>query len=201
MKIKSNNKGISLIELLVGVAVVAITAPMLLWFFMFGIQSFSTYNKYIEQHDRVIDVTQRIRKDVEEAAAYKVVYDTTVSPIVASVLTVCIPYNDGNEDTFTIKTWRLEDGELLFKSCTGDYAKGHDEALDSTGYSKILDGLDTSTIEAPSSRYMPTRFQKYDNRVMLSIKPIERNKNVHKNRNVTKPVITEFSVDYKDQIN
>lgn len=196
MKTK-NNKGIGLIELLVVTAVIALTTPILFWVFLYGVQSFSTYSKYMEQHYKIIDVTQRIRKDVEEAAAYKVVYKADVSPIPGSVLILWIPDDDGNDaiDEFTIKAWKLYEGSLLFKSCSGGLADGKEDL--NSGFSEILDGLDTSTVTEGGSNYMLTRFEKSGNRLLLSIKPAAENIYGFKNRNVTVPIITEFSVDYK----
>ena len=197
---KNNNRGFSLIELLIAVAVSALAAPLVFWIFSYGIQSYSSYSKYMEQHYKVMDVTQRIRKDIEEAAAYKVVYDATVTPIPASVLTLWIPDGDSDYNTFTIRTWRIGDGGLFLKSSTGTAEDGRAAALDGSGYSGVLDGLDTATVEAVPN-YMPTRFECIDDRILLSIKPLADNTAAAKNRNVNQPVVTEFSVRYKEKIN
>jgi len=199
---RKNNKGIGLIELLIVVAIGAMTAPILFWVFSYGVQSYSSYNKYIDQHYKVMEVTQRIRRDVEEAAAYKVVYDATVDPIAASVVTLWIPDDDGDADTFDTRIWRVSNGSLFFKSISnGSIADGISATLDGNGYSEILGGLDTTTVADSPSNYMPTRFEWIDDRILLSIKPVSENMAVSKNRNVTKPVVTEFGVRYKDQIN
>lgn len=200
---RKNKKGFALVELLVVVAVVAMTTPLLFWVYLYGIQTFSTDNRYVEQHYKIIDVTQRIRSDIEKAAACKVVYDASATPLEASVLALWIPDDDADTaDNYFIRIWRLEDGKLLFKSGTGGYGAGSAQALDSSGYDTLLDGLDTAAaVKDDGTAYMPTRFEKLGDRVVLSIKPIETNERAFKNRNVTKPIITEFSVAYKDLVN
>jgi len=201
---RNNKKGYGLIELLMVVAVVAMMTPLLFWVYVHGIQSFSTNSRYVQQHYKVIDATQRIRKDIEESASCKVAYDATVEPRI-SVLRLWIPVEDLQiHDRYIIKTWWLENGELLFNSYEGDYNTGKDEALENTDFIMILDGLDTTAVKTEiGTWYMPTRFEKHsdDSRIVLSIKPLGTNDHAFKNRNVTKPIITEFSVLYKDLIN
>lgn len=196
---RKNNKGIGLVELLIVMAVSAMTAPILFWVFSYGIQNYTSYNKYIDQHYKVMDVTQRVRKDIEEAAAFKIVYDATVYPIAASVLTLWIPDDDADVNTFSIRTWKVEGGKLYLKYSTGTIDDGKTSTLESTGYSEVLGGLDTDTVAAVPN-YMPTRFENIDDRILLSIKPLTEKTVVSKNRNVTKPVVTEFSVRYKEEI-
>jgi len=202
MKIKSN-KGIGLIELLIVIAVAAMTAPLLFRVYIFSLHSFGSYSKYIDQHYKVMEVTQRIRKDVEEAAAFKVVYDATVDPITASVLTLWLPDGDGNTGTYSVRIWKVSGGCLYYKSLSnGTIENGINATEESTGYSEILSGLDTATVAASPSNYMPTRFDYIDinKRILLSIKPAAQNTAASKNRNVAKPIITEFCVRYKDKI-
>ena len=196
---RKNNKGIGLVELLIVMAVSAMIAPILFWVFSYGIQSYTSYNKYIDQHYKVMEVTQRVRKDIEEAAAFKIVYDATVTPIAASVLTLWIPDDDTDVNTFKIKIWKIDGEKLYSKHSTGTIDDGKAAALESDGYSEILGGLDTDTVTAIPN-YMPTRFENIDDRILLSIKPLTENTVVSKNRNVTKPVVTEFSVRYKEEI-
>lgn len=202
MKKIKNNKGIGLVELLIVIAVAAMTAPLLFSVFMYGLQSSVSYNKYIDQHYKVMEVTQRVRKDVEEAAAFKVIYDSSASPITESVLILWLPDDDGDAGTFSVRIWKVSGGCLYYKGLGNTtYEVGIDAAKDPTGYSEILRGLDTSTVEAEPI-YMPTRFDYIDinKRILLSIKPAAQNTTASKNRNVTEPVVTEFCVRYKDKI-
>lgn len=203
MKKLKNNKGIGLVELLIVIAVAAMTAPLLFNVFIYGLHSYGSYNKYIDQHYKVMEVTQRIRKDVEEAAAFKVVYDATVDPITESVLALWLPDDDGDVGTYSVRIWKVSGGCLYFKGLSNETIEnGINAAAEPAGYSEILGGLDTSTVAASPSNYMPTRFDYIDinKRILLSIKPVAQNTATSKNRNVAKPVITEFCVRYKDKI-
>ncbi len=204
---KKNKKGYSLIELLLVVAVIALSMPLLFWIYMYGVQTFSTDNRHMEQHYKIINVTQRIRQDIEEAAACKVPYNASASEAPqASELTVWIPDQDETtSDYYIVKRWRLEDGHLYFKSCEGVYPAVEDPveteaALAATGFVSILDGLDTNAVLDGGRWHMPTRFEKIADTIILSIKPVETNELAFRNRNVTKPIITEFSVSYKNLI-
>jgi len=194
-----DKKGISLVELLIVIAVSALTAPILFWVFGYGIKCCSSYSRYIDQHYTVMELTQRIRKDIEEAAAFKIVYDATVDPISASVLTLWIQDTDGDVNTYSIRSWRVENGKLYLKSITGTIDEGRTATLDNSGFTEIMGGLNTATVTA-TPNYMPTRFEKIDERILLSIKPVAQNTVASKNRNVEKPVVTEFSIRYKDEI-
>ena len=196
-----NNKGIGLIELLVVIAVVAMTTPLLFWMFTYGLQSYSSYNKYIEQQYKVMDVTQRIRKDIEESAAYKIAYDTSVNPIPLNILTLWVPDDDSDVSTFSIRIWKIEAGKLYLKTGAGTVSDGLDAMADGSGYTEILGGLDTSTdTDHLGNYFLPTRFEFVKDRILLSIKPVKENTVVSKNRNVIKPVVTEFSIRYKENI-
>lgn len=204
MRIK-NNKGIGLIELLIVIAVAAMTAPLVSWVFVNSVRSYNSYNKYINQHYTVIDVTRRICKDVEEALAYKVGYDTDNE---VSGLALCIPEDtdgDGANDRFSIRIWKLSNGRLEFKSCIRDDIDNTEiNALftDIDGYNEVLSGLDTALAGEEPNRYIPTRFEymSINKRVLLSIKPAALNTGASQNRNVNGPVSTEFCVRYKDNL-
>lgn len=204
---KKNQKGYGLIELLLVVAVIALSMPLLFWIYIYGVQTFSTDNRHMEQHYKIINVTQRIRQDIEEAAACKAPYNASASEgPQASELTVWIPdQNEMTSDYYTVKRWRLENGHLYFKSCEGEYPAVEDpveteDALAGIEFISILDGLDTKAVQDGSRWHMPTRFEKIADTIILSIKPVETNDLAFRNRNVTKPIITEFSVSYKNLI-
>jgi type II secretory pathway pseudopilin PulG len=56
------------------------------------------------------------------------------------------------------------------------------------GSTQVVDGIDVSN----------SNFYKQSGRLILEIKPIETNTKKYKNRNYTEPIITEFSVRYKN---
>ena len=208
---KNNKKGYGLVELLLVMAVIAISMPLLFLIYTYGIQAFSTGNRQVEQHYKIIDVTQRIRKDIEEAAAIKVYFDASdEGKPEASELTVWIPDDDeATLDYYMVNRWRLEDGQLYLKSCQGTYPASDnflaaEDGLDAIAFTPILDGLDTGAVQWENGTWhMPTRFDKSLNGdvIILSVKPVETNEFAFRNKNVTNPIITEFSVLYKKIIN
>lgn len=196
MKI-NNNKGFGLIELLVVIAVVALSVPVVLSVYIYGLQFSSTYSRYMEQHFQVVDVTQRIRKDIEEAAAYRVVYTPHDSS--PNALVLWIPEEDAGGEIaagdYTIRIWKLENEKLLLKTCAAD--SEIEVELGGSGFEPVLEGLDTSVVGGDAL----TRFERVTGeRLLLSVKPVEKNAPLHRNRNVTKPIITEFSVLYKESL-
>lgn len=195
---RKNQKGVSLIELLIVIAVVALTMPLLFYVFIDGVKSFNTYSKFAGQQDKVMGVTLRIRKDIEEAEGYKL-YSSAHPDAPVSILALRYPlYEEGQKQPvkYRYRYWKFESSKLSVMVNEGN-------TLNAVGdYEAVVDGLDTSkiTVEPPGEsprEVMLSGFAQTRGRIVLSIKPVNENQ-VHKNRNVTKPIIAEYSVDYKN---
>lgn len=72
----------------------------------------------------------------------------------------------------TVKVWTLDAADNSLK----------------VGSTRVVDGIDVSK----------SNFYEQSGRLILEIKPIETNTKKYKNRNYTEPIITEFSVRYKN---
>jgi len=197
-KEKKNQKGIALIELLVVIAMVAFITPLLIYVFIDGTESFNTYSKYSNQHDKVIGVTMRIRNDIEEAEGYKLYNSFDHVPV--SILALRYPvYEEGSRQPvrYMYRYWKLEGGKLSVMTNEGN-------SLNASGsYETVVDGLDTSVVyvEPPDGSprtVMVSGFSEIPGRIILTVKP-KKDNTVRQNRNVTEPVITEFFVDYKNR--
>lgn len=167
-----NNKGFSLIELLIALMVVAIVSTLATTVLVFGLQSFGTSTKQLTQYDKVMDVTRRIRKDIAEAASCG--YKNTAGGSVIE-----LKYPDS-----TVRVWSFKYSNLYLKIGTNPEVA-------------VVDGLDTSLLNSGDYDTRISRFQKINDTIYLSIKPIKTNTTIHQNRNINNPIITEFSVQYK----
>jgi type IV pilus assembly protein PilA len=168
--IKNNKKGLTLIELMLIIALTAIVLPMIATTLISGINTNSTYLNYTRQHDKIFEVTQRIRKNIQEASAYKEYSNLTEGNI------LILRFPDGSPDI----TWRFLNDSLS-------------EKIGSTDFNIIISGIDTL-----ESRFEDLASQ--ENVIYFSIKPKATNVDKNKERNVVDPIITEFSVKYKEQI-
>ncbi len=187
----SNRKGMGILEVVVVMGIIAVLMPIVYMIFVDGIRTCNTYRKFLYQYDKVDGVVMRIRKDIEQAAYYKVVYEPDNS---RSILV--LRYHD-YDDTGKEKTWKIEDERLYVKTDLPG-APG--------SFEEVLGGLDTAVVSVPAAppepakKYMPSRFEKIGDKVILGVKPEATNTRIHRNRNIEKPVITEFSVKYKEFI-
>ncbi len=96
-----DKKGFTLIELIMTVAIVSITLPLIFTFLMYCLRTNTACSNYISQQDKVTDVVQRIRKDVEEA---KIVTDGGIKN---NSITIIL-----SDESSTTETWKFSDGTL-----------------------------------------------------------------------------------------
>lgn len=94
-------KGQTLLELILVIAITAIVLPVIFSILIYGFRTHSVCSNYISQQDKVTDVVQRIRKDVEEA---KIVTD---SGIKNNSITFVLA-----DESNTTETWKFSDGAL-----------------------------------------------------------------------------------------
>jgi type IV pilus assembly protein PilA len=168
------NSGFSLIELLIALMIVAMVTTLATIVLTFGLQSFGTSTKQISQQAKVLEVTGRIRKDIEEAASCG--YKNSAG---GSAIELKYP-----EPEVPDRVWIFKNSGLYLKIGTAM------EVL-------VVGGLDTNLLNNGDYDTRVTRFQKINNSIYLSIKPVKTNTTLHQNRNINNLVITEFSVKYK----
>jgi len=193
MKI-ADRRGFTIIEILIALLVVAVISTVMTSMLIFGLNTFSTSTNNISQHDLVIDIMNRIGKDISEATAYKYYPDMTDTHPYTE-LTLQFPNKNR-------KRWRFQDGTLALAILTYDSST---DTYNEKDYPDLLKGLDTdktTTIGGITKVDFISKFEKFDSTssIQLTVKPTATNTNRYKERNVNKPIITEFSVLYKGVI-
>lgn len=73
------NKGISLMEILIIVALIGIVTPMVSLMFMYGLQDYLTGSKYLEQQTRINTTYLRFRNQYERAREVKLIRDDNIT--------------------------------------------------------------------------------------------------------------------------
>lgn len=170
---KMNNKGFSLIEVVLVLAITAIIAPMFYGIFNFGLSSYTTGNNYLIQQDIVTDSINILSSDIERAASYRL-WNTDTDKYELTLW-------DRNIDTYNLvneRTWILGDNSLSFDNGSGIL-------------NTVIKDIDTTN----------SKISLFDSSIQIEIKPINKNDVINKNRNVLKPVITEVLVLYKEKVN
>lgn len=178
--ILKNKKGISLIEVLLYVTLLGIVLPMISTILMHGFDSYKSNYKFIEQENTISNVTHLIRKDIESAKT--IIFSPDGKSITLKFL--------GKSD----KTWMFDSTNSTIKAGSNVVAKNIDVSqssfekyINSADIEQGYDGTNLTNINIYKKGY-----------IILTIKPQETNDKKYKNRNFTKPIITEFSVRYKE---
>jgi prepilin-type N-terminal cleavage/methylation domain-containing protein len=73
-----NEKGMSLVEILVAVALIGIALPMIGAIFLYGLQDYVTGMKYIQQQTQINSVYMTFRTDYEKAREIKLILDESL---------------------------------------------------------------------------------------------------------------------------
>lgn len=185
---KKNNKGFSLIELLITLAIVGLFSPLVFAIFVSGIEDFSTTSKYMSQQYTVMEVTRLIRQDVEEAKEIKLDVTEYYTKVVNEIEFVF--------DASASKPRRKWKFDKYTDPSTGEEKYGLFLNIDGAGYERVVDKLDSDcsfkvdNISETDASVKPTK-------LILTIKPENLNKTKYRGRNVKENIITEFSVRYK----
>ena len=181
MRLK-DNKGFTLVELLVALMIVSVITISVTSFLIFGFDSFISNSKYIRQQDKVVDAVQLIRKDVEEASAIAV---TRVGSDIGSV-SFSFP------GTMDKKTWKFIDD-------TSDITLDNKLAckIDKEVAGTLVEGVFETVLEDVNTPDSKFAFSLSDKRLILVIQPVRSNSGKYQAYNIKKPIITEFSVQYK----
>ncbi len=179
------NRGLSLVEVLLYVAILGLILPMMTTMYLHGFNSYKTNYNMIKQEETINNISLMLRKDIELAKSIKFESDKEI--IINFQGTSVSP-----------KTWKFDSVDNTLKMGSVVMAKD----LDTTNCSFVKDVSNPVTVNTGSGSTPYTTAvgaQIYKNgSLILTIKPIETNNTVSKNRNFTKPIITEFSVRYKE---
>ena len=93
------NKGISLVEILITVALIGIVTPIVSVMFMYGLQDYVTGSRYLEQQTRINTTYLTFRRQYERAREVKLIRDdNTTSPSMSLALELRYWPTDGALD-------------------------------------------------------------------------------------------------------
>jgi type II secretory pathway pseudopilin PulG len=172
-------KGLTLIELLLYIALLGIILPIMTSILMYGFDTYNTNVKFIKQEDMISNVSHLLRKDVEKARRIEI--NSTNNEMT-------LYFYDGT-GAFTQKKWKFDNTDNTLKVNDKTIIKNID-ANNSSFKTDLAGASSTLTSEGKTLWNNGT--------LILTLKPIETNKKKSQNRNFTKPIITEFSVRYKE---
>mgnify|MGYP000854752596 CR=1 FL=1 len=111
-----NKNGISLVEVVISVALIAVISPVLYAVFTYGVDVYYSYGRYVKQQDTVIQVLNHLRGDVKNAYKFEVDDDNKVLTLIDS--------------EHTQRIWAIDDNKLKF--------------IDSVGNEQdVVEGIDT----------------------------------------------------------
>ncbi len=197
---KTNSHGFALVELLLGLALIAIVLPLIFQLYIFGQETFSYGTRLAEQQYAVTNVLQHIRGDVQKAAYvyYKGENENLANVHAAKSSLIKLGYysaSAGGPVPDKCIYWRFyceADGQ----ECTLQKTEEMDFSAPAPGddqFYTVVKGLDTAACnfylsESDGNDYM----------LRISIKPIETNTGRMKSHNVKEAIITEISVLYKE---
>jgi type IV pilus assembly protein PilA len=142
-----NKKGVSLVEIVITLALIAVIAPILYAVFTYGVDVFYSYGRYVKQQDTVTEVLNHLRGDIKNAYQFKVD---------GNVLTLI----DSNN---TQKIWLLDDNKLKYVDSAGneqDVVEGIDTANSSFSYSGQVIVLNIQPITTNSGKYSARNIKK-----------------------------------------
>jgi prepilin-type N-terminal cleavage/methylation domain-containing protein len=194
--------GFSLIEIIMALMIVGLITTISTSLFIFGLRSFNTTTRQITQHDIVTEITRRISKDIQEASAYNFRLNVTEGAIESySELFLQFPSTPSGiiptPAALNWKSWKIQDGKLSVQ--VGPKTTYSVSDYNPNNYKEVLSNIDTSEFKEKSGNItLKSRFQEVNKTLLLCLKPKTTNVTIHKNRNILEPIITEYSVKYKD---
>jgi prepilin-type N-terminal cleavage/methylation domain-containing protein len=173
---KLNKKGITLIELIVVIAIFGIFTPLVLSFFVTGMQEFTALTTYTNQQNTVIDVIRPLRQDIE--GCYKFKLDTVIKGNEYRKLILYFRNEDPSQPDI-VRTWELRDDALWL------------------GTKEAYDKIQTSETAANGTQYCKFEFSESNQKLMLTVFPKRNDKMFYKILNVSNPFTTQFTTKYK----
>ena len=199
----SNNKGFTLVEMLIVLAIICIILPLVFQLYTYGQETFAYNSRLIAQQYTVTNVMSHIRGDVQEAASVSVTNQNTESGFELNypkIITLKLGYINrnlpDNTEITSFKYWRFycfAEGEEGVLQYSGEKNPG--EAVDESDYNTVVTGLDMVNCKFERLGSSPEC-----NYLTVQIKPLETNTGKAKARNMGEPIKTEISVLYKDRL-
>lgn len=192
---KTYNKGFTLVELIIVLALVAIVLPLIFQLYVYGQETFAHSNKFIAQQFTITNVMDHIRGDIQSAASVSVI-PPTGPDVYPKAITLKLGYYDDSDTPVvaTYKYWRFycrvpgEEGRLQYG---GERNPAYTPA--DADYSDTVTGLDINNCNFERKASTPDC-----DRLIIEIKPIETNTGKAIGSNLREPIKTEISVLYKD---
>jgi len=179
-----NNKGMSLIEMLIVMAIIGIATPLILVFFVANMRGYAGTNHYIGQQYELQDAIRYIREDVE-AAKDVIIYRDPSNPTVVTRVGFIKP---GSTEQ---RVWSFESDPLSGWLYLKVYNDG-DLTHPPDSQSKMVENIDISECKFDYREELAGA-NTYKH-LMLYIK---MKKDENKERNFQEVIKTEFSVRYK----
>ncbi|MCX7748978.1 MAG: type II secretion system GspH family protein [Clostridia bacterium] len=169
MRIKGQ-KGFTLIELILTIALMGIIGTLLLEVFIGVFLNVEMTNSYVRQQLTVNNVVNYITRDIMACSEFRV--DAADKKIELK-----FPGGTGS------KYWKFSNNALLYST---------DNFTDVNKTKRIVEGIDVS-----QCKFVYDSVKKH---VLLHVKPVNKYTIRYNNRNITKPFVVEFSVKYKKEI-
>lgn len=180
--LKNNCKGVTLVEMLVVIAILGITAPIIYTLFIGGLNDFARGSNFIDQQYDIQDVIRQVRHDVQDAKTVEIRPTGDVGAKGEKKLSSLSFVLSMPGDPEMKKEWKFEDDSLQVRTINGGVAGA---------FVKAVDRVDTDK----------SCFEYYEDgevkQLILHIMPKRSEKILNEAGNVQKEIITEYSVRYK----
>lgn len=179
-----NNKGMSLIEMFIVMAIIGIVTPLILVFFVMNMRGYAGTNHYIEQQYELQDAIKYIREDVEAAKDVFIYKDPSDLTVVTGVGFI-------KPDSTEQRVWSFESDPQSAWLLLKVYNDGKLNHPPDSQF-KMVENVDISKCKFDYREELAGA-NKYKH-LMLYIK---MKKDENKERNFQEVIKTEFSVRYK----
>lgn len=192
----TSNKGISLIEMLLVLVLIAVLLPVLYQIYFFGQETFGYSSRFIRQQYIVTNTLRHIRGDIQSAATVKVSSENTglgQGEIYPKAYTMRLGYYGNSTTIETYKFWRFycggpsEEGKLQYGG-----SRSPADTVNNEDYIDVVKELDIKGCKFE-------RQVSFVDKLIVWIKPKETNQGRVRRKNMEDPIITEISVLYKDE--
>ncbi|HHV29476.1 PulJ/GspJ family protein [Acetivibrio mesophilus] len=180
--LKNNCKGTTLVEMLVVIAIMGITAPIIYTIFIGGLNDFARGCNFIDQQHDIQDVIRQVRHDVQDAKTVEVWTTGEVAAKGEKKLSSVSFTMNLPEETEKKREWKFEDDSLQLRTINagvpGEFIKAVDDVDISKSYFEYYEDGDVKQL-------------------ILHIMPKQNDRILNKAGNVQEEIITEYSVRYK----
>jgi prepilin-type N-terminal cleavage/methylation domain-containing protein len=204
-----NNKGFTLLELLIATAIVGMILPLIYQTLLFTMRNVDAGQEYLTQQQDLNYIITKIRKDINRARELKVNYIDTdgqgisIVPGDKYVDSVYFSYeepsyldalNPAGKENFNVDqtaAWGFDwtENEFIYNDAGQSISLVGGVNVDYSTEEKIKGSSRFEVIEDPF-------FPDYK-RLVLYIYPLEEEKLFYSNRAITDPIVVEYSLQYK----